>query len=100
MRLSTVLAAAVVAAAFASNLCAQGTRASQGACAIQAAPGASEQDLTSGGRERSYRLFVPQGYDGRTPLPLVLELHGSGGTAEGQARTSLFELLGEREKFL
>jgi polyhydroxybutyrate depolymerase len=100
MRLSTVLAAAAVAAAFASNLCAQGTRASQGACAIQAAPGVSEQDLTSGGRERSYRLFVPQGYDGRTPLPLVLELHGSGGTAEGQARTSLFALLGDREGFL
>jgi len=100
MRLCTVLAAAAVAAAFTSNLSAQGTAASQGACAIQAAPGVSEQHLTSGGRDRSYRLFVPPGYDGRTSLPLVLELHGSGGTAEGQARTSLFALLGEREGFL
>ena len=100
MRLCTVLAAAAVAAAFTSNLSAQGTAASQGSCAIKAAPGVSEQHLTSGGRERSYRLFVPRGYDGRTMLPLVLELHGSGGTAEGQARTSLFALLGEREGFL
>ena len=100
MRLSTVLSAAAVAAAFSSNLSAQGTPSSQDSCAIQAAPGVSEQRLTSGGRERTYRLFVPPGYDGRTPLPLVLELHGSGGTAEGQARTSLFALLGEREGFL
>jgi polyhydroxybutyrate depolymerase len=100
MRVAIVLAAAGLAAAFASSSSAQGTRASQGACAIQAAPGVSQQELTSGGRARSYRLFVPPGYDGRTPLPLVLELHGSGGTAEGQARTSLFALLGEREGFL
>jgi len=100
MRFSIVFAAAAVAVAFASNLCAQSTPASQGSCALQAAPGVSAQTLTSGGRERSYRLFVPAGYDGRKPLPLVLELHGSGGTAEGQARTSLFAQLAEREGFL
>ena len=37
--------------------------------------GVSEQKLTSGGRERTYRLFVPASHDGRTALPLVLDLH-------------------------
>lgn len=43
---------------------------------------------------------MPQGYDGRTPLPLVLDLHGSGGTSAGQAATSRFEALAERERVL
>ncbi|HEY8520900.1 MAG TPA: PHB depolymerase family esterase [Gammaproteobacteria bacterium] len=68
------------------------------AAALEA--GVRVERLSSGGRERSYRLFVPSGYDGRTPLPLVLDLHGSGGTAAGQAATSRFETLAERERFL
>src|SRR5690606_3588206 len=39
-------------------------------------------------------------YDGRTALPLVLDLHGSGGSAAGQASTSRFEALAENEGFL
>jgi polyhydroxybutyrate depolymerase len=100
MRSSLVIAAAALAAAFSSNLSAQGTPAAQGSCAIQAAAGASEQRLTSGGRERTYLLFVPKSYDGRTPLPLVLEMHGSGGTAQRQAAMSQFMALAERENFL
>ena len=53
----------------------------------------------SGGRERTYRLFVPPAYDGRTALPLVLELHGSGGTSAGQSRTSGFDDVAAREGF-
>ena len=34
-----------------------------------------------------------------TPLPLVFDLHGSGGNAAGQARTSGFEALAAREGF-
>src|SRR5690606_5850983 len=56
--------------------------------------------LSSGGRSRAYRLFVPSSYDGRTPTPLVFDLHGSGGTSAGQAATSRFETLAEREGFL
>ena len=58
------------------------------------------QQLSSGGRQRTYRLFVPQSYDGRTRLPLVLEMHGSGGTAAGQARTSGFDSLAAKEGFV
>lgn len=58
-----------------------------------------EQQLMSGGRLRSYRLYVPQGFADRTRLPLVLDLHGSGGNAAGQAKTSGFETLAAREGF-
>jgi polyhydroxybutyrate depolymerase len=67
--------------------------------------------LSSGGRMRTYRLFIPPPAEGRTPLPgipgvqgavrpLVLDLHGSGGNAAGQARTSGFEALAAREGFV
>ena len=45
-----------------------------------------------------YRLFIP--VDLSTPMPLVLDLHGSGGSAEGQARTSRLEAVAEREGFV
>lgn len=32
-----------------------------------------------GGLNRSYVAHVPAGYDGRTPLPVILALHGGGG---------------------
>jgi polyhydroxybutyrate depolymerase len=70
------------------------------ACSLAATAGVSEQRLTSDGRERAFRLFVPKKYDGRTALPLVLDLHGSGGNAAGQAGTSRFEALAEREGVL
>lgn len=101
MRVLLVVAAVAAAAAFASNARAQSRgAASQSSCAIAATQGVSEQRLTSDGRERSYRLYVPPGYDGRTALPLVLDLHGSGGTADRQAATSRFEALAEREGVL
>jgi polyhydroxybutyrate depolymerase len=85
---------AVAAVAFSSSV------AAQQSCSLNPATGVSEQTLTSGGRDRSYRLFVPPSYDGRTALPLVLDLHGSGGTAAGQAATSRFEELAAREGVL
>jgi len=99
MRFSMLVAAAVAAAALSSNVRAQGT-APQDSCTLGASPGVSEQRLTSGGRERTYRLFVPQSYDGRTMLPLVLDMHGSGGNSAGQAATSRFEALAASEGFL
>jgi polyhydroxybutyrate depolymerase len=58
------------------------------------------QQLSSGGRQRTYRLFVPERSDGRKALPLVLDMHGSGGNAAGQARTSGFETVAAREGFI
>lgn len=68
------------------------------ACALAPVPGET-RELTSGGRTRSYRLFVPAAVAGRAQLPLVLDLHGSGGNAAGQAKTSGMEALAAREGF-
>src|SRR5262245_44262147 len=70
------------------------------ACDLPHATGVSSQQLTSGQRQRAYRLFVPPGYDGRQRLPLVLDLHGSGGNSAGQARNSGLETLSASEKFI
>jgi polyhydroxybutyrate depolymerase len=70
------------------------------ACAIARAGGVVNQPLTSGGREREYRLFVPDSYDGQTRLPLIFNLHGSGGNAAGQAADSGMESLAQEEGFL
>ncbi|HVQ15521.1 MAG TPA: PHB depolymerase family esterase [Vicinamibacterales bacterium] len=69
-------------------------------CDLPHASGVSTEQLMSGQRQRSYRLFVPPGYDGRQRLPLVLDLHGSGGNAAGQARNSGLETLSASERFL
>ena len=69
-------------------------------CDVPHAPGVSSQQLISGQRPRTYRLFVPPGYDGRQRMPLVLDLHGSGGNAAGQARNSGLETLSATERFI
>ena len=102
MRYQLCICSFIAAAAAAFNVHAQSTAAAatQRSCATGAEPGVTEQRLTSGGRERTYRLFVPAGHDGRTALPLVLDLHGSGGTSAGQSATSRFEALAGSERFL
>lgn len=48
--------------------------------------------LSHGGRERRYHLHVPPGADGSPGLPLLLVLHGGGGSGEqAQASTGLAE---------
>jgi polyhydroxybutyrate depolymerase len=98
MRLVLVVAA-IGAAAFASIAAAQDAPVPD-SCALRESRGVADHRLQSGGRERTYRLFVPPGYDGRTRLPLVLDLHGSGGTAAGQALNTRFEELAAREGVL
>lgn len=48
---------------------------------------------------RSYRLHVPAGYAGEA-VPLVLNFHPSGGTPDGQAATSGFDAIADREVFI
>jgi polyhydroxybutyrate depolymerase len=53
------------------------------ACAVsESATGL--QTLEVDGQEREYVVHLPEGYDGSEPAPLVLNLHGFGGTIEGQ----------------
>ena len=99
MRSLIVIAAALVAAGTSSEAVAQVAPATSPPCALAPISGV-EQRLSSGGRERTYRLFVPPGFASRSRLPLVLDLHGSGGTSAGQARTSGFEDVAGKEGFV
>ena len=76
------------------------SRDASSSCDLPHASGVSSEQLTSGQRQRAYRLFVPPGYDGKTRLPLVLDLHGSGGNAAGQARNSGLETVSTSERFI
>src|SRR5438067_875168 len=40
-------------------------------------PGDHRRELTVGGRDRSYLLHVPPGYDPKRPTPVVLAFHGA-----------------------
>jgi polyhydroxybutyrate depolymerase len=61
--------------------------------------GLSERHLISGGIDRRFLAYLPAGYDRRSPLPLVLEFHGSGGSPEGQLATSQLTALADAEGF-
>jgi polyhydroxybutyrate depolymerase len=99
MRGSSFVAAVALALGVASLAEAQSAARASTSCNLPHASGVEQHQLKSGGMERSYRLFVPPSYDGRTRLPLVLDLHGSGGTSAGQARNSGFEDVAAREGF-
>lgn len=45
-------------------------------------PGDHSQSLKVGGLERSYLVHVPLRSDGKSPMPVLIMLHGGGGTAE------------------
>lgn len=46
-------------------------------------PGDHYLNVNAGGLQRHYIVHVPQGYDGQKSLPVVIVLHGGGGTAKG-----------------
>ncbi|HKH69789.1 MAG TPA: PHB depolymerase family esterase [Vicinamibacterales bacterium] len=94
MRLQIVTALSIVLGASVAHA------QSVSSCDLPHASGVSTQQLVSGQRPRTFRLFVPPGYDGRQRLPLVLDLHGSGGNAAGQARNSGLETLSTKERFI
>ena len=52
------------------------------------------------GVERTWRMFVPDQYEERIALPLVLNFHGTGSTPEKQTQLSGFEVVAAREGFL
>jgi polyhydroxybutyrate depolymerase len=74
--------------------------ASAATCPAGASTGLSVQTMTSGGVQRSYRLYLPTSYDASTPLPLVLNFHGFSSNAWQQERYSGFIDIAEREGFV
>jgi polyhydroxybutyrate depolymerase len=51
-----------------------------------AAAGSQTLSLSVGGHARTAIVHVPSGYSGAKPVPLVLNMHGSGSTAEAQEK--------------
>jgi polyhydroxybutyrate depolymerase len=49
---------------------------------------------------RSVQLHIPAGHDGETPLPLVFNLHGTGGSAERQELLTGMSAVADEERFL
>ena len=52
------------------------------------------------GLMRSYRVHVPEGHDGQTPMPLVLDLHELQGDDGIQMRNSGYVAVADRETFM
>lgn len=57
------------------------------------------QDLviTSGDRQRTIHLLVPVAYDGTTPVPLVVDYHGHGGSGRNAERQHGFDPLADED---
>lgn len=70
-----------------------------GVCSVRLAPGTSERRVESSGVERRFLLHMPERASSGS-LPLVLELHGSGGSPEGQMQLSELRSLSEQHGFL
>lgn len=71
------------------------------ACGGSYTPGkTTAASLEHGGEKRSYRVFVPPQYQDGTPTPLVLMLHGGGGTARQFQSSANMDAVAEREGFL
>jgi polyhydroxybutyrate depolymerase len=51
-------------------------------------PGNTNETIQQGGTSRTYIIHVPMSYTGKTPVPLVIDLHGSGANAQNQMGTS------------
>lgn len=63
-------------------------------------PGDHVYKVTIDGAERTYRVHVPPSYNGKTPMPLVILLHGHGQTGEEIARHTKMNELADREGFI
>lgn len=97
-----VLAALVAALAYATACGSNGNedRASTPAAAAQVEAGDHWRSLSFGGGERRYLVHIPPSYDGRSPVPLVMVLHGGGGNAESAVRMTGFSDKADREGFI
>lgn len=62
------------------------------------APGSHELSLEHAGRPRGFIVHVPASYRAGTPVPLVLALHGGGGSMHTMSRDALYGLVAQSEQ--
>lgn len=62
------------------------------------APGDYRASLEHGGRTRPYRLYVPASYRADQPAPLLVALHGGGGSMDYMGRDDYYGLLSFAER--
>src|SRR4029450_9335606 len=62
--------------------------------------GDNPRELPFSGLPRKYGVHVPPGYDGATPVPLVVDIHGFTSNAAQQEGISGMRTVSDREGFL
>jgi len=71
-------------------------------CRLAAQQNDPAHSLTHDGLKRSFYLHIPPSYDGTKPTPLVIALHGGGGTAEKMYKLTNngFNTLADQQGFI
>ena len=70
-------------------------------CTGTSAPtGESRETIMVDDIERDYLQFLPSGYDGQTPLPVVISMHGFTDSAQGIRDDSDFNTVAEANDFI
>jgi polyhydroxybutyrate depolymerase len=62
--------------------------------------GENSSSIMSGNQTREYLLFIPARYDGKTHLPLVLLIHGSGGSSKAVMELTGLNKLADEKNFV
>lgn len=63
-------------------------------------PGEERVTLRSGGEDRWYLRHVPPAHDGRTPVPLVVDIHGYSEGADAHSQVSQLGAYGDEQGFV
>jgi polyhydroxybutyrate depolymerase len=56
--------------------------------------------IICGGLERTYSVHISSSYDKSRPTPLVIVLHGGGGTGQGMPKLTGFNAVADKENFV
>lgn len=56
--------------------------------------------ILSGGLQRTYNVHISSSYDKTMPTPLLIVLHGGGGTGQGMTKLANFNAIADRENFI
>jgi polyhydroxybutyrate depolymerase len=66
----------------------------------QIQPGLHERTVDVNKNKRKYLLYVPKLYDGKKAVPVVMMLHGGGGTGKAAMEETGWDKKAEKERFL